>query len=132
MDGKYRTLTRLAVGLYGSVVRFHHCLCQRQAQADSLGVLGQTAAVKAFENMMQVFGTDPASVVFHEDLEHGGKRFPLNLDAAACLGVIQRIFYKIAQRFRQPYTVAGQYGFVRAGKRQDFSLFFPGKLLGGA
>ena len=72
---------------------------KRESETDSLGVFGEAAAVEAFENVIPVFGVNAASCVLNDDSEDGREAVPLEVDAVACLGVVEGIFYKVVERF---------------------------------
>lgn len=92
----------------GTVLSFDNRFCKRKSQTDSLGIKGMAAPVKTFENVMDIFRGDSASVVRNEDPKHSGRTLPYDSDDSAGAGVIQRILYEVAQRLGGPFHIAGE------------------------
>ena len=95
IHGKGCACPQLTVNLDGPAVRFRNCLCQRQPQPDSLGILGKTAPVKPFENMGQVFRMDTFAIVSYDNLDNGGKFTPFNPDFGPFVRMVKGIFNAI-------------------------------------
>ena len=105
-------------------MRFRNCLCQRQPQPDSLGILGKTAPVKPFKNMGQVFRMDTFAIVSYDNLDNGGKFTPFNPDFGPFVRMVKGIFNNIANRLQQPDPVARKSNRVITGQNQALSLLF--------
>ena len=85
---------------------FHNGLCQRQAQPDSLLVLGKAAAVEPLENMVQILRMDATAVVLYGDLNGVGQSFPCNMNRVAALRMVEGVFHDVVDGLCQPVTVA--------------------------
>ena len=122
MNGKGSANPRLAVHLDGAVMGFDNRFGKGKSKADSLGVLRETAAIKTFENMGEILRGDAISVIFYGDLNRGCKMFPFQADVGAAAGVVEGIFYKIADGFHEPAAVTPEGYRVVTGQRK-FLMF---------
>ena len=67
--------------------------------------IGKPAPIKPFENMVQIFGMNAASIVLYGNLDNRSKRLPFDTDKTAFFSVVKGIFDKIADSFDDPGTV---------------------------
>lgn len=105
VEGKSGAASRIAVHLDGPVVGLYDGFGQGQPQTHALGILGKAAAVKALENMGEIFRRDSASIVLDGNPDDGAKAFPRNLDGITSFGVVQGVFDQVAHRFHEPSPV---------------------------
>ena len=76
VDRKNASPAQCAVHLDHTVMGLNDGLCQREAQADALGVLGKPAAVKPFEDVVYVLRVDATPGVCHGDAHLTGQFSP--------------------------------------------------------
>ena len=69
---------------------------QRKAKTDALGVLGKTAAVKAFENMGKILWMNAAAVVCDKDLYYRSELSPLDMDVISLFRMVKGILDDVA------------------------------------
>ena len=94
-----------------SALPLHNGLCKRQSQPDALCVRGLAASVKPLKNMVEIFRGDAVAIVGNMEDCTKGRYLPCDADDAAGMGVVKRIFDKIAHRFTGPRRVT-QNGFL--------------------
>ena len=103
-------MPQLAVDLNTALVGLNDGLGQGQAQTDALGVLGEPAAVKPFENMVQVLWMDAAARILYGDRGQAGGLPPPDQDTVPLAGVVQGVFQQISNGLRHPYSVTKEAG----------------------
>ena len=71
-----------------------------------MSILGEAAAVKALEYVVQILRGNAAAVVGYPELHGGGQSAPFDAYSAALIRVVKRVFYKVADGFDEPIAVA--------------------------
>ena len=72
--------------------------------------------------MGHIFRMNTPAVITDNDLEYGSGFPPFNLDAVSLFCVVQGVFYKIADGFRQPALITKEQDLLISGKRKFLSL----------
>ena len=73
--------------------------------ADTLLVLGKTAAVKPVKDMMHILRVNTQAVIPDYDPREDGGFIDLYLNPLVGFGVIQGVFDNIADRLQQPFLI---------------------------
>ena len=83
-------------------------------QPDPLCIKGMFAAIKAFEDMVNIFRGYAVTIIRNKNPKHGRRAIPCNTDNSASLCVIQRIFYDVSNRFTCPIHITNKLLFTVA------------------
>lgn len=89
-------MSQLTVNLNTTLVGLNDRLRQRQAQTDALDVLGEPAAVKPFEDVVQILWVDAAARILYSNRGQAGGLLPLDQNTVSLGRVVQGVFQQIS------------------------------------
>lgn len=114
-----------AVSQNGAAMSLGNRLCKRKPKPGALRIAGESAAVKTFENMVDILWVDAAAVIFDGYLRDRWKLLPFHQNIAAGSCIVECIVDQVADGLEDPSPVAKQHGVFGAGQFNCF-LFLPG------